>query len=118
MSPRYGGTIAIREAPGGWTVAFDNVPETGSANTSTFSVTLSATGRIEIRYGANAGSVDGMPRLVGVTPGGGAADPGDIDLSAAGPLSAVGTTYELFVGYEAIGGVEFDLDFLVLSFEP
>jgi len=116
MSPRDGGTITIRQAPGSWTVAFDDVPEIGSANTSTFSVTLSGTGRIEIRYGATAG-VDGMPRLVGVTPGCGA-DPGEIDISAAGALSAVGTTYEVFAGYEAIGGVEFDLDFCMLIFEP
>ena len=117
MSPRCGGTITVRQASGLWIVDYDNVPEIGSVNTSTFSVTLSDAGRIEFHYGANAG-VDGMPRLVGVTPGGGGADPGEIDLSTAGALSAVGTTYEVFAGFEAFGGVEFDLDFRTLSFEP
>jgi hypothetical protein len=49
---------------------------------------------------------------VGITPGGGAANPGQTDLSAAGSLSANGTTYQLF------GNGQFDLEFMILLFQP
>jgi hypothetical protein len=43
--------------------------------------------------------------IAGVTPGGFAANPGPTDLSAAGALSAVGTTYEQFFGPADLSGV-------------
>jgi hypothetical protein len=52
---------------------------------------------------------------VGVTEGYGAADPGETDLSgAAQPISATGTTYELFTGF----GDDFDLANTILMFIP
>ena len=64
-------------------------------------------GTIEIVYGGIT-ATDG---LTGVTEGGGAADPDPTDLSAAGSLSATGTTYELFDGLNPA-----DLSFLTLLF--
>ena len=57
---------------------------------------------------AGISAIDG---LVGVTEGGGAADPGSTDLSAAGRALGDGTTYELFDF-----GNPFDLDLSTLDF--
>lgn len=96
------------QSAGTWTVSFQNVPEFFSTIGNTFSVTLTAAGGIELGYGATAGN----DALVGITPGGGAANPGETDLSAAGALPATGTTYEQFLTGE------FDLDFLTVMFLP
>jgi len=108
LNPGAGGTIAITQTASSWKVEFQGVPEFLSPTGNTFSVTLTAAGGIELAYGATAHN-DG---LVGVSQGGGAADPGETDLSAAGALSATGTTYELF------GTGELDLGLLLLMFLP
>src|SRR5262249_11169652 len=108
LDPTEGGSISVTQTAGSWTVSFQDVPEFFSPVGNTFSVTLIASGEIDIAYGATAGN-DG---LVGVPPGGGAADPGETDLSAAGALSATGTTYELF------GTGECDLATRLLMFLP
>jgi hypothetical protein len=60
------------------------------------------------------GGVAAEDGLAGVSEGGGAADPGSTDLSsAAGGLSATGTTSELFDF-----GNPFDLDLSTLDFLP
>jgi hypothetical protein len=114
LAPMYGGTIVMSEAPGAWTVEFRQIPEIGTisiTDTTTFAVTLTASGAIEVRYGRSSGSL--IRRLVGITPGGGAADPGETDLSlVSGALPAGGTTYEYF------GSAEFDLDHRTLTFVP
>ena len=113
LAPMYGGTIVITEEPGAWSVEFRNIPEIGTftiEETNTFKVTLRASGAIEVRYAQTADSW--LARLVGITPGGGAPDPGGIDLSAAGPLPVLGTTYELFAPQET------DLAFKTLTFVP
>jgi hypothetical protein len=114
LAPMYGGTIVLTQEPNAWSVEFRNIPEIGTLTideTNTFKVTLSAAGAIEVRYAQTANSW--MPRLAGITPGGGALDPGGIDLSAAaGPLPALGTTYELFAPLET------DLAFTTLTFVP
>ena len=98
--------VVVSQTATTWTVEFQNVPEFASTIGRTFSVTLHAGGAIDLAYGTAAGN-DG---LVGVTPGGGAANPGETDLSAAGALSATGTTYEQF------GTAEFDLSNVTLLF--
>jgi hypothetical protein len=108
LNPGAGGAIVLTQTASTWKVEFQNVPEFLSTIGNTFSVTLTAAGGIEIAYGATAGN----DALVGVTPGGGAADPGETDLSAAASLSAAGTTYELF------GPGELDLDTRLLMFLP
>jgi hypothetical protein len=112
LAPLFGGSITLSQGPGAWTVEFRDIPEFYTDGTSTFSVTLSSSGAVEVRYGATAGSTGGLPRLVGVTPGRGAGNPGASDLSGAGILRATGTTYETF------GSGAFDLDLRTLSFVP
>jgi hypothetical protein len=68
-------------------------------------------GEVKIDYGATSRS----DALVGLTPGGGAADPGPTDLSRAFNLSAAGTTYQRFLG--PLGTNEaVDLSFRQLKF--
>jgi hypothetical protein len=67
---------------------------------------------VSIDYGATNRS----DALVGISPGGGAVDPGPIDLSRAWTLPAFGTSYERFVGsFGTYGGV--DLSFKELKFK-
>jgi hypothetical protein len=114
LVPMWGGSITLTEAPGTWTVEFREIPEIGTisiTDTSTFAVTLSQSGAIEFRYGQSSGS--GIRRLAGITPGAGAPDPGETNLSlVSGALPAWGTTYEYF------DSLEFDLDHRTLTFLP
>ena len=80
-----------------------SVPEFLSSGTNYFTVDLDAKGNVRIDYGATNRS-DG---IVGVSPGGGAVDPGPTDLSRAPALSVAGTTYQTFGGsFAAFGGVD------------
>ena len=110
LSPNNGGSVTVEQSASAWSVTFDGVPEFSSTGANTFTVTLHADGAIDIDYGA----VSALDGLAGITEGGGAADPGESDLSAGGPFSATGTTYELFTG----AGDPFDLSGASLSFVP
>ena len=110
LSPNNGGSVTVEQSATEWSVTFDGVPEFISTGANTFTVTLHADGTIDIDYGA----VSALDGIVGVTEGGGASDPGETDLSAGGPFSAVGTTYEQFTG----PGDAFDLSGGSLSFDP
>ena len=93
------------------TIHFVSVPEFIGTGTNYFSVKLDADGDVGIDYLATNRS-DG---LVGLSQGGGAADPGPTDLSDDWWLSAVGTTYETFIGsFGTWTGV--DLSFSSLKF--
>jgi hypothetical protein len=107
LRPPSGGMVSVSRGTGTFTVSFIGVPEYYSTGANTFSVTLVADGSVTIAYGP-VSAADG---LVGLTEGGGAANPGETDLSAATSLSVVGTTYELF-GF----GDPFDLASMILSF--
>jgi hypothetical protein len=109
LSPNNGGLVIVGGDSSSLTVTFDGVPEFVSTGSNTFSVTMDADGSVDIQYGP-VSATDG---LVGVTEGGGAADPGQTDLSAGGPFSVVGTTYELFNF-----GNPLDLDPSTLVFSP
>jgi hypothetical protein len=88
--------------------ALDNITD----RPNTFSTELRRDGRVRTTYfGMDALFGSG---LVGVTPGGGAADPGPVDLSRRPSWPARGTTYEQF-------GIDFDdldLSFRTLTFRP
>lgn len=107
LSPNQGGLVTVEEDATSWTVTFDNVPEFFASTGNTFSVTLNASGAISISYDGIA-SVDSV---VGITEGGGAAA-GQTDLSAGGPYSNSGTTYQQFTF-----GDTFDLDGTTLDFQ-
>ncbi len=92
LSPDRGGAVVVEGGPTALTVRFVDVPEFFAVGANSFAVTLEAGGAIRFQYGAT-NQHDG---IVGITPGGGAADPGPTDLSAAGTLPAAGTVYERF----------------------
>lgn len=92
------------------TFHFISVPEFFSTSPNYFSIELDEDGEIEIDYTATS-RTDG---LSGITQGGGAADPGETDLSEDDDHSAEGTTYELFPGTDVFS---FDLFFTDLEFE-
>lgn len=109
LSPQAGELFAQADETS-WTVRYVGVPQYLAGDSNSFSITLSAAGGVTITYGAVA-ALDG---LAGVTQGNGAPDPGETDLSAGTPLSAAGTTYEIFTG----AADPLDLDNETLSFEP
>ncbi len=109
LSPNAGGLVIVNGDASSWSVTFDGVPEFAASSTNTFTVTLRSSGQVEIEYGAVA-ALDG---LVGVTPGGGAANPGQSDLSTSIDWPVAGSTFQLFTF-----GNPFDLDFSLLRFNP
>ena len=108
------GLVIAEEKDRALHIHFVSVPEFVAAGTNYFSVTLDHRGEITMNYGATNRS----DAIVGVTQGGGAADPGPIDISRAW-LSAIGTTYEQFTSppasFGAYSGV--DLSFREISFK-
>ena len=114
IAPRWddldarGGLVIASPGAGSLTLHFVSVPEFASTSPNYFSVALADDGRIGIEYFATT-LTDG---LTGVTQGGGAANPGEIDLSGNRLNPATGTTYELFSGTDV-----FDLFFSELAFE-
>ncbi len=92
LTPSNGGLVSAAKDTNSLTVSFVDVPEFITTGANTFAITLHSDGEIDIDYG----SVTALDGLVGITEGGGAADPGATDISAAGALPASGTTYELF----------------------
>ena len=108
LSPNQGGRVSYKSESDSLKVTFDNVPEFLAGNSNNWSVTLYDTGEVDVEYG----NVDATDGIAGVTEGGGAADPGETDLDAAGSLSATGTTYENFSGNDN------DLDGDFLDFNP
>jgi len=98
LNPSSGGTIVVDSDSNTWTVTFLEVPEFASTSPNSFEVTLESDGTITIEYGV----VSANDGLVGITEGGGA-PAGQTDLSAGGPFSATGTTYEVFPTFD-LGG--------------
>jgi hypothetical protein len=74
-------------------VHYVSVPEFFSDSPNYFTVHMDASGAFLFDYGATARS----DALVGISPGGGAADPGETDLSRFPLLRKRGTTYEQFL---------------------
>ena len=108
LSPQEG-EIFVEADAGSWTVRYVNVPQFLAGDSNSFSITLSEDGEVTIAYD----DIAALDALAGVTQGGGAANPGETDLSSTTPLSAAGTTYELFLG----AADPVDLDNATLSFE-
>ncbi len=105
LSPNQGGLVFFNSDSGSFSVTFDNVPEFFATTGNTFTVTLDASGNVQVSYG----EINAADGLAGVSEGGGAADPGGTDLSGATDLSAVGTTYELFNSFSNPNDLSFEL---------
>lgn len=108
LSPNNGGTVLVEQDAGSWTVSFMGVPEFISTGSNTFAVTLFPDGTIGVDYGA----ISALDGIAGITEGGGAADPGESDLSSSPTWPALGTTYEWFSGSDN------DLSGVSLTFQP
>ena len=93
-------------------IHFISVPEFFADSPNYFTVTLDKKGEVNVDYGPTSRS----DSIVGVTQGGGAADPGPTNLSNANHLSAAGTTYERFLG-DTFGYGGIDLSFKSLRFK-
>ncbi|MEM1438368.1 MAG: hypothetical protein AAF545_08550 [Pseudomonadota bacterium] len=92
LSPNQGGTIIVDGDAASLSVMFSNVPEFLGGNSNTFTVTLTPDGGISVEYGV----IDATDGIAGISAGGGVADPGPTDLSAAPNQSNAGTVYEQF----------------------
>jgi hypothetical protein len=95
-------------------VHFVSVSEFFSSSPNYFTAELADKGGITLKWGPTARG----PALVGSTPGLGAPDPGETDLSKLG-LSLTGTSYENFViGDTTKGFSDFDLFFSTVKAKP
>ncbi len=110
LNPSQGGTITAGEVAGEFVITYSNVPEFFSTGSNSFEITLRADGSFDVVYGTITAS-DG---IAGRTPGGGAVDPGETDLSAEPqPIGALAPTV-----YEWFGGFDNDLDSQSLAYAP
>jgi hypothetical protein len=92
LDPSDGLVIASPDS-GGMTIHFVTVPEFFTEKANNFSIRLDRFGKVTLNY-LGVLAQDG---LVGLTQGGGAADPGPTDLSRLfATFPKTGTTYELF----------------------
>lgn len=107
LSPNAGGQVIVEFGDGSATVVFDDVPQWPSGDSNTFMATMRADGSYTIEYG----NIDATDGLAGTSEGGGAADPGETDLSAGGPFNKAGTTYENFSdGDNDLTGISLEFD--------
>lgn len=112
LAPADGGFVTASEVGGNFVVTYNQVPEYLFGTINTFTITLRPDGTHRVDM-ANVGAV--IATMVGRSPGGGAADPGETDLSlAAQPLGASAETV-----YEAWGFLEStDLSNMSLEYAP
>jgi hypothetical protein len=110
LSPNNGGLVLVEEDVGSWSVSFLGVPEFVSTGSNSFTVTLFSDGTVQVDYGAMS-ALDG---IAGVTQGGGAANPGESNLSSSPTWPVLGTTYEQFTGAADPN----DLSGLSLTYQP
>lgn len=93
LNPGAGGIVDATGDANSMVVSFTGVPEFFNTGANTFSVTLFSNGNIDLTFGSMT-SNDG---IVGVSPGGGAVDPGPTDFSVRpGPHVMLGAVYEQF----------------------
>lgn len=109
LSPQEG-EVFVTAGDGSLTVNYVNVPQFLAGDSNSFAITLSEDGAVAVTYG----DIAATDAIAGVSEGGGAANPGETDLSAGTPLSAEGTTYEVFTGTAD----PVDLAGSTLTFEP
>ena len=96
LYPPVGSGVHFNTFTGRAVMTFDSVAEYCCSGSNTFQIQLLSDGRIVFVYGAM--TTPFHVSLVGVSPGGSAADPGGSDFSSPVPFSsgASGTVYELF----------------------
>ena len=103
------GLVIAEQTSKSLTLHFASVPEFFDIRPNYFSVRLENDGDVDMDWFATARA----DALVGVTQGGGAADPGPSNLSRDDDWPVAGTTYEQFTGFFS----NFDLMFRGIDFE-
>lgn len=108
LAPNNGGTVQYEGDADSMLISFNQVPEFFDTGSNTFSMELFSTGTIEMVIG----EMTLLDSIVGISPGGGATDPGEVDFSA-GPF-VYGNTGVI---YERFSASDFDLSGTTLRFE-
>ncbi len=85
LNPASGGTVWFNALPGKAVITWDQVPEYGGGSPQTFQAQLFANG--DIVYAYQSISIATHDVLVGLSVGGGADDPGEIDFSVGQPFT-------------------------------
>ncbi|MGE3174068.1 MAG: hypothetical protein AB7O97_15685 [Planctomycetota bacterium] len=86
-----GGQVLVDASPTQVNVTWDNAVSFGATGTNTFQYQFFPNGDVNIVWGAMAGT--GNPFLVGFSPGAGATDSGNRDLSTQAPFSLCGGVF-------------------------
>ncbi|MBM4359749.1 MAG: hypothetical protein FJ096_16725 [Deltaproteobacteria bacterium] len=110
LDPSTGGAVTYEKAADKLVVRYKNVPRYGSKQGNTATVTLHASGLVELGYGQVAGS----SFIVGISKGGASNQGTQQDLSAlASPIGygSLGSVYQSF------GGTPFDLVGKTIAFD-
>lgn len=107
FNPNASGIVEFTRTANSFIASWNSVPEFFSRGANTFNISLFSDGAVEI----NLSNLTTSDVLVGISQGGGVADPGETDLSASsGSFDVSQTTYEAFNG-------DFDLNGKTLRFE-
>ena len=100
MNPGSGGAVRFQTFPGRAVVTWDAVPEFSSSMFHTIQIQIFDTGMIILAFDVLEPVSTGHRHdtIIGITPGNGAMDPGEVDWSAGVPYAtaATGTVYEFF----------------------
>jgi len=106
------GVVLAEHGRDSLTIHYISVWGTITERPNYFSTEMRRDGRIRVTY--HATDAERGSGIAGITPGGGAPDPGPTDLSRRSILRAAGTTYEELT----FAGNELDLFFHTLTFVP
>ncbi|MFO1054544.1 MAG: hypothetical protein U1F36_20165 [Planctomycetota bacterium] len=115
LDPSSGGAVWFNTFPGRAVITWDQVPEYGGSVGMTFQVQLLQNGTITFWWDANTDDAF-HGAIVGVSPGGGAADPGASDLSNAPILQ--GASQTVYEAFDPFFSQPFDLTARSLEFTP
>ncbi len=113
LDPSSNGGVYFNALPGRAVITWDGIIEYGGGTTFTVQLQLVSDGSM-VMYWDFATVIDGHTMLVGITPGGGAPNPGARDFSVAMPFDS-GTTPTIFESFPAS---TFDLAGTAISFTP
>ncbi|MCC6784741.1 MAG: hypothetical protein IT457_17980 [Planctomycetes bacterium] len=113
LNPAAAGSVHFNALPGRAVITWNQVVEFGQAASFTVQLQLLADGSFVVFFDPAVGIV-GHTALLGVSPGGGAVDPGAIDFASALPFDS-GTRPTI---YESFGPGAFDLAGVGMTFTP
>jgi len=113
LDPSSGGAVYFNTFPGRAVITWNQVPEYGVGTPFTFQLQLLSSGAFVMFWDGLVG-ITGHTALIGITPGGGAANPGAINFATGLPFNSgtSGTVYQTFAANA------FNLRGRVIDFTP